>query len=540
MSDTVHAARVCEYCAETNPEGSTVCASCGRDLAKTPLDTPPVVLPGCLTIIGLLIMIGACLAALLGWSQNFGAVADDISLLGRYGLFGVLLIVLGLAGLWRWFVASTFRPGPELLYIRVFQNRQGMAWLIVSLVAMIGSLGLLYFAQFIYRPDGPLGNAILFILFPLGMIPLFLSVGSFLYIALPATRMTPETHRFASYLWSVSAVCAAVLSLIIAGLLILGSQDLDTWFSVLTAGSCLLILAVVLLALHISIQLAPAIAPDANRYSLRRFIPVVLEGGGIITALVTIGFALGTTWASPQPVDPRVAERAESVVTSNDQWKPYGRASYGVRMMLVPKGCVMMGDSNDPEASPVSRQCLAPFWIDEVEITNQQFDRFWGVSGQASVWKDAHAPRANVAWYQAVNFCSKRGARLPTEAEWEYAARGPDSLIYPWGNEYVADNWSPLPDQGPETPLVGSKPSGASWVGALDMVGSVEEWTSGENLHYEPYPLGDPNRPETPGVPFFALRGGAGAPDFLPRASFRIKASGDPNWKVGFRCARPY
>ena len=96
-------------------------------------------------------------------------------------------------------------------------------------------------------------------------------------------------------------------------------------------------------------------------------------------------------------------------------------------------------------------------------------------------------PIGNVTWIGAHDYCAWRDARLPTEAEWEYAARGPDGLLYPWGNEYISANL--LRSSSRQMPDVGSIPRGASWVGALDMSGSLYEWTSS---FYRPYPY-DPN-----------------------------------------------
>ena len=96
-------------------------------------------------------------------------------------------------------------------------------------------------------------------------------------------------------------------------------------------------------------------------------------------------------------------------------------------------------------------------------------------------------PIENVTWIGAHDYCAWRDARLPTEAEWEYAARGPDGLFYPWGNEYISANL--LLSSSVQMPDVGSIPRGASWVGALDMSGSLYEWT---NSLYRPYPY-DPN-----------------------------------------------
>ncbi|MBK8034107.1 MAG: formylglycine-generating enzyme family protein [Chloroflexi bacterium] len=93
-------------------------------------------------------------------------------------------------------------------------------------------------------------------------------------------------------------------------------------------------------------------------------------------------------------------------------------------------------------------------------------------------------PVENINWFEARDFCALREARLPTEREWEYAARGPDSLTYPWGNVFVPENvvYNRVAAQGTADVVDAegnpARPGGASWVGALDMSGNVYEWTS--------------------------------------------------------------
>src|SRR5690606_28028266 len=111
-------------------------------------------------------------------------------------------------------------------------------------------------------------------------------------------------------------------------------------------------------------------------------------------------------------------------------------------------------------------------------------------------WIDAHEyrepgpnlPHANLTWHEALSACQSRGKRLPTEAERQAAARGPDGLLRPWGNEYdparlnvcdssCSENWRSADhnDGHAERAPVGSFPGGASWVGALDMAGNLWE-----------------------------------------------------------------
>lgn len=269
-------------------------------------------------------------------------------------------------------------------------------------------------------------------------------------------------------------------------------------------------------------------------------------------------------------------ESACSGVFENGQWEAVIGEFNGVKMVLVPAGCFLMGnDEGFPEEQPAHEVCLRqPFWIDLTEVTVSQFAEFlngqpepvddydrwlnvWGtttdlihiqLTNEDQTWrplkKEAQRPSEHVTWIGANEYCTWRDARLPSEAEWEYAARGPDNFLYPWGNEMVRGNIVIYKGKNPE---VGSKPTGASWVGALDMSGSVFEWTS---TIYQPYPY-DPfdgreqsleKDSQSPRV----FRGSAWYHHWNQMwdnvsATARFESPPDfANWYFGFRCARSF
>jgi formylglycine-generating enzyme required for sulfatase activity len=158
----------------------------------------------------------------------------------------------------------------------------------------------------------------------------------------------------------------------------------------------------------------------------------------------------------------------------------------GALMVRVPAGCFEMGSVSDG-AEPVHRQCLdQPFWIDQYEVTREQYAACVEAEGCDPIPVNAYSnkdqqPINAVDWWAATRYCSWRAARLPTEAEWEYAARGPSSTVYPWGDDFepayaiyvgtdsTLQTWPSVRGQPPES---------ASWVGAYDMSGNVAEWVS--------------------------------------------------------------
>lgn len=208
----------------------------------------------------------------------------------------------------------------------------------------------------------------------------------------------------------------------------------------------------------------------------------------------------------------------------------------GVDMVQVPAGCFMMGsDQGRRDERPAHEVCFnAPFWIDRTEVTNKQY-------GDEGVFPGENKPRENLLWAEASDYCVKRGARLPTEAEWEYAARGPDNLMYPWGNDLAGDFLVFDQNNNNEVADVGSKPAGASWVGALDMSGNVWEWVSSIYAQY-PYDASDGRENPDDTTSQRVYRGGIhNYIDFGAGTTARFKATPDTrDWFVGFRCAKDY
>lgn len=237
-----------------------------------------------------------------------------------------------------------------------------------------------------------------------------------------------------------------------------------------------------------------------------------------------------------------VVESGVHVVRNHD-WVPFSKTFDAVTMVLVPAGCFMMGsDSGESDEKPVHEVCFdQPFWIDQTEVTQAQFKNLGGRAEKASSFTGDNRPVEQITWFEARDFCAQRNARLPTEAEWEYAARGPDGLSYPWGNTFVADNAVYSGNSNSQTANVGSHPGGVSWVGALDMSGNVREWMSSL---YKPYPhKPDDGRESTSDTNSSrVLRGGSwwGINGNLRAAN---RGWGTPDyWNDfdGFRCARSY
>jgi len=256
----------------------------------------------------------------------------------------------------------------------------------------------------------------------------------------------------------------------------------------------------------------------------------------------------------------------------------------GMTLVYVPAGKFEMGSDSDYEdEAPAHTVNLDAYWMDKTEVTNLMFANFLNqVISQVVVFSDEavqmdgntiydlicsgctwddritwdgerfsavsaleNHPVVLASWYGAQAYCSWAGRRLPTEAEWEKAARGENGFTYPWGNDQPSDsllNYGPSYSLSVETGTseVGSYPDGASPYGALDMEGNVSEWVSDwySDTYYAASPSSNPTGPNTGSDR--VIRGsswGDDSNDYV-RASYRWYY--DPTQRLntlGFRCA---
>ena len=213
----------------------------------------------------------------------------------------------------------------------------------------------------------------------------------------------------------------------------------------------------------------------------------------------------------------------------------------GIPLVWVPGGSFMMGSEDGySDEQPVHEVTLTGFWIGKTEVTVAQWRSVMGSvpNGQQG---DDH-PVVGVSWNACSEFCNEAGLQLPTEAQWEYAARGPQSGEYPWGDTWDGNRlcWAENRGPGGLTFAVGSFPTGASWVGALDMAGNVWEWCADWYAadYYDWSPTTDPTGPSS-GV-YRVLRAGSWS-DYagVCRSAYRYRDAPDLTYSsYGFRVAR--
>ena len=227
-------------------------------------------------------------------------------------------------------------------------------------------------------------------------------------------------------------------------------------------------------------------------------------------------------------------------------------------LIFIPAGSFTMGGrpyegvTRRLSEGPVHSVYLDSFYIDACEVTNELYDGFvWATEGREPRGRhdesmaDYFAPQnpvVGISWYEAAEYCNWAGLRLPTEAEWEKAARGMNGRNYPWGNDYETcvdcDRSS-----GPTLP-VGSQEIDRSPYGVADMGFSVSEWV--EDWYSQDFYSKAPSRIPNPRGPLQGdygdkvHRGGSFGVDAYPWGSVTGRSGNPPAMRVitvGFRCA---
>ena len=276
-----------------------------------------------------------------------------------------------------------------------------------------------------------------------------------------------------------------------------------------------------------------------------------------------------------QTQTPGIFQPTLTAIAALNQWTPVVQDFGTIPMVEVPAGCFFMGSTLSSNEQPIVQQCFdAAFWIGQTEVTNAQYQAFidaggyddqslwtadgwtWrndtstndGVHTEPEYWTDSRynapdQPVVGVSWYEAMAYATWLGTKpdcqfdLPTEREWEYTARGPDSRVYPWGNTWDSAKaiTYELNMNAPAPVNRDGSQSGASWVGAQDMSGNVWEWMKSLYQDY-PYRAGD-GREIISSSGFRVVRGGSWhIGQYAARAAYRdFNFPSNRNFSIGFR-----
>jgi len=243
----------------------------------------------------------------------------------------------------------------------------------------------------------------------------------------------------------------------------------------------------------------------------------------------------------PAPSAAKPADTSAAIAPGAEKTNPKD----GATMVYVPAGEFLMGSKEGEGCDwerPQRKVTLDGFYIYKYDVTVAQYRRFCAETRRAMPpepnwkWQDNH-PIVNVTWHDANAYAAWAGVQLPTEAQWEKAARGTDARVYSWGNRW-AENTS-IHSAGKTAP-VGSCPAGTSPYGAFDLVGNVWQWCADwyDADYYATAPLVNPPGPAAGTTR--VLRGGSwgfNMPEYF-RTSYRNRCTPECKYPdYGFRCA---
>ena len=294
----------------------------------------------------------------------------------------------------------------------------------------------------------------------------------------------------------------------------------------------------------------------------RRMVPIVVIG------LLLSGLSLGHGLAladepvpvNPEPVSPKPAEKTRRPANRSPASKATALPKLpaallgqdGAPMVWVPAGEFTMGsEQGDDDEQPIHRVVLDSFYLDTFEVTNGRFAKFvaaiqseppWGFADQETPVVQADRPVRWVTWLEATGYCLWAGKRLPTEAEWEKAARGPEGRTYPWGHDppTAAHAVFGLTEGAETVSPIGNRSPGSSLYGVHDLAGNLYEWVTDwyDEAFYTRQSTHNPRGP-VEGTTKVQRGGSYINGPYRLRSAFRTK--GDPTEHdphVGFRCAQ--
>ncbi|MHB9134062.1 MAG: formylglycine-generating enzyme family protein [Armatimonadota bacterium] len=283
-------------------------------------------------------------------------------------------------------------------------------------------------------------------------------------------------------------------------------------------------------------------------------------GMGCSVLLAVCGLLCGLSWLADAQ-DPPAPPAPKPITRTNPK--------DGATMVWVPAGAFLMGTTNADitdmqkrrpswktawfdDEKPQHTVVLDGYWIYKYEVTVGQYRKYCKATGEKmpelSAWSKDDHPMVNVTWDDAVAYVEWAGARLPTEAEWEKAARGKDGRRYTWGSTWDEEKCNNYSDHNPagngyqanRTAPVGSYPGSTSSYGVEDLLGNAWEWCQDWYApdYYGKSPIKNPTGPED--GEFRVLRGGSwGSSSVSLRCAGRHKDSPDVTYHDdgGFRGA---
>ena len=294
----------------------------------------------------------------------------------------------------------------------------------------------------------------------------------------------------------------------------------------------------------------------------RRMVSVVFVG--LLLSGLSLGHGLALADESvpvkPELVSPKPAEKTRRPARRSPAPKATALPKLpatvlgqdGAPMVLVPAGEFTMGsEQGDDDEQPIHRVYLDSFYLDTFEVTNGRFAKFvaaiqseppWGFADEETPVAQADRPVRWVTWLEATGYCLWAGKRLPTEAEWEKAARGTDGRTYPWGNDppTAAHAVFGLTEGAETVSPIGNRHPGSSLYGVHDLAGNLYEWVTDwyDEAFYTRQPARNPRGP-VEGTTKVQRGGSYINGPYRLRSAFRTK--GDPTEHdphVGFRCAQ--